>query len=242
MQGTASRLIKLAMLAGCRTRSTPGRVTPWSYGCLTSWCWRCPRPGKLDWVRAEVPARMAGRGRAEVPLLAEVGVSTAGVSGARARRGRGTRARSRSDVLGPKMAPFRTDQTFGTGMTAARLPATPCCACRVTAGGRAGCAGSHRLGGHSRRLREFIVPVQRRDGTGRRKPTERLCCAARRGRAGAQPRLRAFPAQAGQEELYVDTFIPGKIVDWGSHVDPMGSAVGQLEITTAITRVPAGSQ
>ena len=73
MQGTASDLIKRAMLAVQDAIDTQGRATRIVMQVHDELVLEVPE-AELDWVRAEVPARMAGVAALKVPLLAEVGV------------------------------------------------------------------------------------------------------------------------------------------------------------------------
>ena len=73
MQGTASDLIKLAMLAVQDAIDTQGRATRMVMQVHDELVLEVPE-AELDWVRAELPQRMAGVAALKVPLLAEVGV------------------------------------------------------------------------------------------------------------------------------------------------------------------------
>ena len=73
MQGTASDLIKLAMLAVQEAIDGDGRATRMVMQVHDELVLEVPE-AELAWVREEVPRRMAGVAALKVPLLAEVGV------------------------------------------------------------------------------------------------------------------------------------------------------------------------
>jgi DNA polymerase-1 len=73
MQGTAADLIKLAMVAVQNALDARGLATRIIMQVHDELVFEVPE-AELDWVRAEVPALMAGVASLKVPLLAEVGV------------------------------------------------------------------------------------------------------------------------------------------------------------------------
>ena len=73
MQGTAADLIKLAMIAVQRAIDEQGRATRIVMQVHDELVFEVPET-EVDWLRAEVPALMAGVAQFNVPLLADVGV------------------------------------------------------------------------------------------------------------------------------------------------------------------------
>ncbi|MDY0746455.1 DNA polymerase I [Paucibacter sp. R3-3] len=73
MQGTASDLIKLAMIAVQQALDAQGKATRIIMQVHDELVFEVPE-AELDWVKAEVPRLMAGVAQLKVPLLAEVGV------------------------------------------------------------------------------------------------------------------------------------------------------------------------
>ena len=73
MQGTAADLIKLAMVAVQDQLDAEGRASRMVMQVHDELVLEVPE-AELDWVKAEVPARMAGVAQLAVPLLAEPGV------------------------------------------------------------------------------------------------------------------------------------------------------------------------
>jgi len=73
MQGTAADLIKLAMIAVQKALDEQGKSTRIVMQVHDELVFEVPE-AELDWVKAEVPALMAGVAQLKVPLLAEVGV------------------------------------------------------------------------------------------------------------------------------------------------------------------------
>jgi DNA polymerase-1 len=73
MQGTASDLIKLAMIAVQRALDTEGRATRMVMQVHDELVLEVPE-AELDWARDAIPRLMAGVAALKVPLLAEVGV------------------------------------------------------------------------------------------------------------------------------------------------------------------------
>jgi DNA polymerase-1 len=72
MQGTAADLIKLAMLAVQAALDAQGKRTALVMQVHDELVFEVPED-EVAWVRAEVPALMAGVATFSVPLLAEVG-------------------------------------------------------------------------------------------------------------------------------------------------------------------------
>jgi len=75
MQGTAADLIKLAMIAVQAALDQQGKLTRIVMQVHDELVFEVP-DAELDWVKAQVPALMAGVARLKVPLLAEVGVGS----------------------------------------------------------------------------------------------------------------------------------------------------------------------
>jgi DNA polymerase-1 len=75
MQGTAADLIKLAMLAVQKALDAGGRRTKMVMQVHDELVFEVPED-EVDWVKAEVPALMAGVADLTVPLIAEVGVGS----------------------------------------------------------------------------------------------------------------------------------------------------------------------
>ncbi|WIT10234.1 DNA polymerase I [Paucibacter sediminis] len=75
MQGTAADLIKLAMIAVQAALDQQGKQTRIVMQVHDELVFEVP-DAELDWVKAQVPALMAGVARLKVPLLAEVGVGS----------------------------------------------------------------------------------------------------------------------------------------------------------------------
>jgi DNA polymerase-1 len=75
MQGTAADLIKLAMAAVQRALDEQGKATRIVMQVHDELVFEVPE-AELEWVRAQVPALMAGVAQLKVPLLAEVGVGS----------------------------------------------------------------------------------------------------------------------------------------------------------------------
>ncbi|NDY91651.1 DNA polymerase I [Ideonella livida] len=73
MQGTAADLIKLAMIAVQQALDAGGLATRMVMQVHDELVFEVPE-AELDWVKAQVPALMAGVAQWSVPLLAEVGV------------------------------------------------------------------------------------------------------------------------------------------------------------------------
>ena len=73
MQGTAADLIKLAMIAVQGALDAAGKHTAIVMQVHDELVFEVP-DDELPWVRAQVPALMAGVAQLSVPLLAEVGV------------------------------------------------------------------------------------------------------------------------------------------------------------------------
>ncbi len=73
MQGTAADLIKLAMIAVQKALDDAGKKSRIVMQVHDELVFEVPE-AELDWIRAEVPRRMAGVAQLQVPLLAEVGV------------------------------------------------------------------------------------------------------------------------------------------------------------------------
>ncbi|MEJ6001919.1 DNA polymerase I [Paucibacter soli] len=75
MQGTAADLIKLAMIAVQAALDEQGKQTRIVMQVHDELVFEVP-DAELDWVKAQVPALMAGVAQLKVPLLAEVGVGS----------------------------------------------------------------------------------------------------------------------------------------------------------------------
>jgi len=75
MQGTAADLIKLAMIAVQAALDAQGKQTRIVMQVHDELVFEVP-DAELDWVKAQVPALMAGVAQLKVPLLAEVGVGS----------------------------------------------------------------------------------------------------------------------------------------------------------------------
>ncbi|MEN9484679.1 MAG: hypothetical protein RJB37_2559, partial [Pseudomonadota bacterium] len=73
MQGTASDLIKLAMIAVQGALDAEGRATRMVMQVHDELVLEVPE-AELDWAREAIPRLMAGVAALKVPLLAEVGV------------------------------------------------------------------------------------------------------------------------------------------------------------------------
>ena len=73
MQGTASDLIKLAMIAVQDALDAEGRATRMVMQVHDELVLEVPE-AELDWAREAIPRLMAGVAALKVPLLAEVGV------------------------------------------------------------------------------------------------------------------------------------------------------------------------